>query len=171
MSLTADNSMQRQMAEIEEIIAQVEKHCGDAVGQDIERVVRLVLDMHRDTIKRILWRLRQAGPAGAALLGVLVEDDLVANLLLLYDLHPMAAEQRVRTAIEKIRPYLQSHGGDVELLGIDQTGANLRMQGGCGECPAMVSSLKAVIERAIYDVAPDLAGINIQAATSSAVNP
>ena len=49
----------------------------------------------------------------------LTRDDLVASVLLLHDLHPVDLETRVLGALEKTRPYLKSHGGNVELVGID----------------------------------------------------
>ena len=40
-----------------------------------------------------------------------------SHLLLLHGLHPVPLEARVRAALDEVRPYLESHGGDVELLG------------------------------------------------------
>ena len=50
----------------------------------------------------------------------LTGDELVASVLLLHGLHPVDLETRVRGALEKTRPYLKSHGGNVELVGIDE---------------------------------------------------
>ena len=44
-------------------------------------------------------------------------DDLVASLLLLHDLHPEDTESRILRALERVRPYLGSHGGDVRCSG------------------------------------------------------
>ena len=45
----------------------------------------------------------------------LAGDELVEHLLLLHGLHPVSVEERVREALDGVRPYLGSHGGDVEL--------------------------------------------------------
>ena len=54
-----------------------------------------------------------------ALAEALAGDELVAHLLLLHGLHPVPLEERVRGALDEVRPYLDSHGGDVELLGVE----------------------------------------------------
>ena len=53
-------------------------------------------------------------------------DDLVASLLLVHGLHPHDVTTRVRTALDSVRPYLESHGGDVDLLDIHGSVVRLR---------------------------------------------
>ena len=65
-------------------------------------------------------------------------------------------------ALEEVRPYLQSHGGNVELLGVEGGVARLRMQGSCGGCPSSAMTLKLAIEEAIQKAAPDLEGIEAE---------
>ena len=87
---------------------------------------------------------------------LLARDELVAHLLLLHDLHPVGVEERVREALESVRPYLGSHGGDVELLGVAEGVARVRMQGSCEGCPASSMTLKLAIEDAVLKAAPDV---------------
>jgi Fe-S cluster biogenesis protein NfuA len=65
-------------------------------------------------------------------------------------------EKRVVRALEEVRPLLQSHGGNVELLGIEGGVARLRLQGNCHGRPASAMTLKLAIEEAIQKAAPDL---------------
>ena len=51
------------------------------------------------------------------MLNRLAADDLVASLLLVHGLHPHDVHRRVSDALDRVRPYLGSHGGDVHLLG------------------------------------------------------
>ena len=113
---------------------------------------------------------RSAGTAaaGATIVDQLTRDELVASVLLLYDLHPVDLETRVRGALEKTRPYLKSHGGNVELVGIDETGVvRLRMQGSCHGCPSSAVTLKLAIEQAIHEAAPDVSAILVEGRTDS----
>jgi Fe-S cluster biogenesis protein NfuA/nitrite reductase/ring-hydroxylating ferredoxin subunit len=87
---------------------------------------------------------------------VLAGDELVEHLLLLHGVHPVGVEQRVRDALEGVRPYLGSHGGDVELLGVEDGVAHVRMQGSCEGCPASAMTLKLAIEDAVLKAAPDV---------------
>jgi Fe-S cluster biogenesis protein NfuA/nitrite reductase/ring-hydroxylating ferredoxin subunit len=87
---------------------------------------------------------------------VLAEDDLVAHLLLLHDLHPVPLEERVQGALEEVKPYMQSHGGGVELVAIEDGVVQLRMQGSCEGCAASELTLKLAIEDAVQKAAPDI---------------
>ena len=68
-----------------------------------------------------------------------------------------------------MRPYLQSHSGDVELLGIDEGVARLRLQGSCDGCPSSASTLELAIEQALEEAAPDLAGIEVEGVVEATV--
>ena len=76
-----------------------------------------MIELHGAGLERILDKLADAGDAGLALIDALAEDDLVGSILLLHGLHPLDLETRVRQALDKVRPLLRSHGGNVELLG------------------------------------------------------
>jgi Fe-S cluster biogenesis protein NfuA len=110
--------------------------------------IQAVVDLYGEALARIV--------AGADPL----EDDLVSHLLLVHDLHPIDIETRVREALEGVRPYLGSHGGDVELLGVEDGVARLRLGGTCNGCPSSTVTLKNAIEEALMKAAPDLERID-----------
>ncbi len=67
------------------------------------------------------WRsCTRRGRLDDDLLDRLAADDLVASLLAVHGLHPYDVETRVARALDGVRPYLGSHGGDVELLGLSR---------------------------------------------------
>jgi Fe-S cluster biogenesis protein NfuA/nitrite reductase/ring-hydroxylating ferredoxin subunit len=104
----------------------------------------------------------EAGDPGYAVFDNFAADDLVGSLLLLYGLHPLPIGTRVTKALEKVRPYLDSHGGNVELLAINDGVVHLRMQGSCKSCPSSSMTLKLAIEEAIYAAAPDVVAIEAE---------
>ena len=53
---------------------------------------------------------------------------------------------------------MESHGGDVELLGLDDGVARLRLEGSCEGCPASAATLELAIKQALEEAAPDLPG-------------
>ena len=65
-------------------------------------------------------------------------------------------------ALDKVRPYLGSHGGNVELLGVEDGVVRLRLQGSCDGCPSSQVTLKYAIEEGIYAVAPDITAIEVE---------
>ena len=83
-------------------------------------LVHLLVEVYGAGLGRIIELIVADDHAGRKLLDRLVADELVASLLVLHDLHPSNTETRVREALEHVRPYLGSHAGDVEFLGIDR---------------------------------------------------
>jgi Fe-S cluster biogenesis protein NfuA len=76
------------------------------------------------------------------------------------ELDPAELEQRVRDAIELIRPALQSDGGDIEFCELDGDGVvHVSMVGACGTCPISMQTLKAGVERIIMDRAPGVTAV------------
>ena len=62
--------------------------------------------------------------------------------------------------IEYIRPALQADGGDLVLLGVDGGTVNLQMVGACGGCPMSMMTLKAGIERIMFDRVAGITEVN-----------
>jgi Fe-S cluster biogenesis protein NfuA/nitrite reductase/ring-hydroxylating ferredoxin subunit len=70
-----------------------------------------------------------------------------------------------------VRPYLQSHGGNVELLGVEEGVARLRLQGSCSGCPSSTMTLKLAIEEAVLKAAPDLERIEAEGVAEPSPKP
>lgn len=69
-------------------------------------------------------------------------------------------ETRVEQALDEIRPYLESHGGDVNLVEVTpEKVVRLQLVGACGGCPMSAMTLKFGIERLLEERLPELAGI------------
>jgi Fe-S cluster biogenesis protein NfuA len=66
-------------------------------------------------------------------------------------------EEKVEETIEMIRSSLQSHGGDIELVGIDEDNTvNVRLQGACRGCPGATMTMKMGIERILKERIPEV---------------
>src|ERR1700755_2777864 len=99
------------------------------------------MDFHADSLGRLMEIIVNNGSAVYEIFDQFSKDEKVSSLLLLFGLHPHLLEQRVRNALEKVRPYLDSHGGNVELLGIDEGVVHLQLQGSCKTCPSSTQTL------------------------------
>lgn len=158
-----DLELKSRMSDLESLLQQVER-IPDAPTRDlVSGIIQSMMEFHGAALGRMLEHLGRAGEAGRTALADMAHDELVSNLLLLYGLHPLDMAARVRLALESVRPYLASHGGNVDLLEVSHEGVvRLRMQGSCHGCPSSAVTLKSTIEQAIYDKAPDVAGIEVE---------
>jgi Fe-S cluster biogenesis protein NfuA len=86
---------------------------------------------------------------------------------LLHGLHPLDLECRVLQALEQVRPALKLHGGNVELIGIDDGVIRLRLLGSCHGCPSSSVTMKQTIEEAIIAKAPDAIGLDVDGAVDN----
>ncbi len=135
---------------------------GPVARERAEELVRLVVDLYGAGIERILDIAYEAGALSDAVLESLADDELVSSLLLAHDLHPYAVEDRIGRALTKVRPYLGSHGGDVELIEVTEQGvARLRMLGSCDGCPSSAVTLELAVEGAITAAAPEVVSIEV----------
>jgi Fe-S cluster biogenesis protein NfuA len=124
-----------------------------------EALVRALLGLYGAGLERILTALQQAAPE--ALL-TLAEDPLVAGLLALHDLHPRTVRQRVEAALDGVRPYLASHGGDVSVLSVEDGVVRLRLEGTCNGCGSSRATLEHAVEGAVAAAAPEVEHLEVE---------
>jgi Fe-S cluster biogenesis protein NfuA/nitrite reductase/ring-hydroxylating ferredoxin subunit len=155
-------------ARIEELLGVLRDTSGQA-GAAAEELVRLLLGLYGDGLGRIMAALAGQGPAGAALQAELLADPVVEGLLLLHDLHPLDTDTRIQRALDRVRPYLGSHAGGVEYLGVDDHGvARLRLAGNCHGCPSSTATVQLAISGAVEDAAPEVTEVVVEGMTAPA---
>lgn len=142
------------VARVEALLEEVEGLADPASRSAATELAGALLDLYGEGLARIVEHVsaRDDGTLAEAL----AEDGLVSHLLLLHGLHPIPVEARVRAALEEVAPYLGSHGGGVELLGVEEGVVRLRLEGSCSGCPSSTATLKLAIEEAIARAAPDV---------------
>jgi Fe-S cluster biogenesis protein NfuA len=142
---------------IEELLGRIRSAGDPGTAETAEEVVRLVVELYGAGLERAVEL------AGPEVTERLAGDELVASLLVLHGLHPKDTETRVVEALDKVRPYLGSHAGGVELLGFDPEGVvRLRLEGSCDGCPSSTMTVKLAIERAIEEAAPEVTAVEVE---------
>ncbi len=68
-------------------------------------------------------------------------------------------EDKVKEALEQIRPFLQRDGGDIELVEIDGGVVKVRLTGACHGCPMSQVTLKNGVERAVKSMVPEVTSV------------
>ncbi|MDQ3760120.1 MAG: NifU family protein, partial [Actinomycetota bacterium] len=112
--------------------------------------------------------LDEAGEGAAAVREAMAEDGVIASLLLVHDLYPVPLDARVKEALDQVRPYLDSHGGGVELIDVTDGVARIRLEGSCKTCPASSATLELAVKQALDEAAPDLDGLIVEGIAESA---
>lgn len=159
------------MQEVEGLIRKIESLPDPGARAAAVELMQALMDFHGAGLDRLMEIVSEAGEAGYRIFDELARDELVANLLLLYGLHPVPLETRVMQALDKVRPYLDSHGGNVELLGVEGGTVRLKLEGSCKTCPSSSMTLKLAIEEAIYQAAPDVAAIEAEGVAAETPAP
>ncbi|MGH9903162.1 MAG: NifU family protein, partial [Pyrinomonadaceae bacterium] len=137
-----EKEFQQRMQQFEELIREFETEADPATRDKVAELVRLLMDFHGAGLERMTEIVAGAGEPGGAIFDDFARDALVGSLLLLYGLHPAGVETRVRAALDKVRPLLRTHGGEVELLGVKDGVVRLRLDRGGKGCPSTATSLK-----------------------------
>lgn len=170
--MPGSSEVQGQLKSIEALIHKIDQAKDPALAATAKELVQLLMEFHGAGIERMLEIVHQSPGAGDSIIDKLGHDEAVRSLLLLYGLHPDSLEARVIQGLEKSRPYLKSHGGNVNLIGVDESGAvTLRLEGNCEGCPSSSATLKLAVEEAIYEAAPDVTSIIVEGSIQGAVHP
>lgn len=148
---------------IEALLTELRAVSDPAMQDKAEELVQVLVEVYGAGLERIVDILHDDEAQGEAPLVRLADDEFVASLLILHGLHPIDTETRVERALDKVRPYLGSHAGGCEFLGIDEAGiVHLRLEGSCHGCPSSTLTVKLAIESAIEAAAPEIAGIEVE---------
>jgi Fe-S cluster biogenesis protein NfuA len=160
-----DNAFRERMQHLEALIQEIERSADPAARRRTQDIVQCLLDLHAAGFEKLLEHLETAGEPGRAMVDRLTHDDLLSSLLLLYNLHPLDLQTRVQQALDRVRPYVRSHGGNIELVDLTDGRLRLRLQGSCHSCPSSAQTLKNVVEEAILEKAPDIESLEVEGVT------
>jgi Fe-S cluster biogenesis protein NfuA len=148
----------RRSERIEELITRIESSGDPAMRAVASELLQAVVELHGVALERVLDAMIEL-PGGQEATDRLGEDELVSGVLSLHGIHPEPLETRVAAALDEARPYLKSHGGDVELAAIAEGTVHLRLHGACGHCSGSAQTMKNTVEDAIYRVAPEVVAV------------
>ena len=108
--------------------------------------------LHRQGLGRILDLI--GGLGGQQAVERISQDPIVRTLLEMYDLPEADERSQVELALEPVYPYFQSHGGKLNLLGVENGRVRVRLSGSCEGCPGTATTLQRVVEEALREGFP-----------------
>jgi Fe-S cluster biogenesis protein NfuA/nitrite reductase/ring-hydroxylating ferredoxin subunit len=158
-------------ARIQQLLEQIEALPSPSTRELVHEFMEATLAFYGHGLARILQVVHESGPNAQKAYQHLINDKVVRGLLLIHDLHPKDLETRLRDALDQVRPYLQSHGGNVDLISLTGQAARLRLQGTCKSCASSAVTLELAIRHAIEEACPDLAGFEVEGVSAEYANP
>src|SRR5918999_5732783 len=158
--LLDDQQLRERVGRIETLLGEIESFEDPEARARTAEMVQALLELYGEGLGRIVESVGRLG--GGDLQDELLGDELITHLLLLHGLHPVDVETRVLEALDEVRPYLESHGGNVQFLGIGDGVARVRLEGSCDGCPSSTMTLKLAIEEAVQKAAPELEGVEAE---------
>jgi Fe-S cluster biogenesis protein NfuA/nitrite reductase/ring-hydroxylating ferredoxin subunit len=158
-------------ARVEELLGALRSGGFGPAAEAAEELVGLLVGLYGDGLAAITEILAQEGEPGSAILAILADDPRVEGLLLLHDLHPLDVDARIQRALDRVRPYLGSHAGGVEYLGVTDGVARLRLEGSCNGCPSSTVTVQLAITTAVEDAAPEVAEVLVEGMTAAPEPP
>jgi Fe-S cluster biogenesis protein NfuA/nitrite reductase/ring-hydroxylating ferredoxin subunit len=156
-----DHEARERVAKVEALLDETEALPDAAAREHCLDLVAALLDLYGEGLERLVSHVPEPG--------MLTHDELVSHLLTVHGIHPVPAEARVLAALEAVRPYLQSHGGNVELVSLQDGVVRLRLEGSCSGCPSSAATLALAVEDAIRKAAPEIEEIEEVGAESPAL--
>ncbi len=160
-TMADDKDFQVKVQRIGELVAELENIADPESRAGAKALVQLLLDLHAVGLERTLEVIAKNGDSGQRIIDDLGRDPLVSSLLVLYGLHPLDFEGRVTQAVERVQPRVRKGGGELELLGIEGATVRLQIQVTGHACGSTGKTLKAMVEDAMYEAAPDMNGLLI----------
>jgi Fe-S cluster biogenesis protein NfuA/nitrite reductase/ring-hydroxylating ferredoxin subunit len=161
----ADSDVNAYGERLQKLLAEVEALPYPGARELIQDCMGAVLGFYGAGLKRILQVVSEDGAEGRKVFRDLIQDDVIKGILLIHDLHPLDLEGRLLEALDKVRPYLKSHGGNVQLISLEKNIARLRLQGTCQSCASSSVTLELAIRHAIEQACPDLAHFEVEGVT------
>ncbi len=161
-AVPAEDRPEQLLERVQELQERLDAAGDEATRRIAEELVSAVVRMYGAGLERILERLLAAGAEGERIAVGLAEEEFLGTLLLIHDLHPVPLENRVQDALDSVRPYMESHGGNVELLSLENGIARIHLRGSCSDCSASAVTLELAIKQALEQAAPDLDGLEVE---------
>ncbi|MBV9142716.1 MAG: NifU family protein [Pseudonocardiales bacterium] len=147
-----DAAVRERLARLDELLAQVETIPGPA-GELALAAVSALAEVYGEA----LGRASAYAAAAPALLEKITGDELLGHLLVLHGIHPDPVDRRVARVLEQLRPALREQGADVELVGIDQGVATVRLS--IKGCSSAAGELENAVRQAVLAIAPELSEV------------
>jgi Fe-S cluster biogenesis protein NfuA/nitrite reductase/ring-hydroxylating ferredoxin subunit len=141
---------------LSQLVGVFEEHPDPEVRDAVVELLRAVDAVHRRPLAALVALLRRAGVGDQA-----SADPQVALLLDLYDLAEDGERGRADGVLDAVRPYIESHGGRLEVLDASNGVVTVRLSGACAGCRGSTATLRHVVEDALRTALDDFVRLDV----------
>ncbi len=126
----------------------------------VQALKSAIEDLNKDAFTRLIRSLKE-GPEAHAQLRLAVTDPVVYGVLRFHGLVKESLQARIERALDEVRPFMATHGGDVELVTVRPPDTvEVRLIGSCHGCPASSQTLTEGVEKSIRSHCPEILHIH-----------
>ncbi|MGH9068930.1 MAG: hypothetical protein ACRD0J_15775 [Acidimicrobiales bacterium] len=156
---TADDTRLRQVGDrVEALVSELTTHSDPRTRTGVEELVRVLVDLYGSGLARIMAILDETAVGSDELFAHLLDDELVASLLVLHDLHPLSLPARVERALARAGEAAGKGSDDVraELVAVDGVRARVRVTAPGFGCGSAGGALRAAVEEELGRSVPEV---------------
>ncbi len=144
-------------------------HSDPATSKNAEELVDWLDVFHREGLGRLVEMIRQW--RGELFLEQAALDPIVGELLETYglgvDVDTTSVDRVIQVALDEVRPYVHSHGGEIEVVDVTDGVVSMRMHGTCNGCTAADDTVTRRIEVALREHWMDFRRVEVEDATAA----
>ena len=159
--MATGSEFQEQVRQLGKLITQFDQMPEGPQKAACKELLQLLMDVHGAGLDRMMEIVFESDGPGSATIDKLGHDSIAGSLLLLYSLHPDDLETRVHKAIERMRPRLRKLSCEVDLGSIVEGAVQVRVTPSGHGCGSSAKDARAIVEEGIYELAPDVASLQI----------
>ena len=149
-----------QMAErVDKAIAEVQSLEPDVRAKAMA-LKSAIEEFHKAGLTHMVKTLKN-DPNGKQLLFEMVDEPTVYALFAMHGLVRADLKTQVSRAIEMVRPYMQSHGGDVSLVDVKGKTVYVRLAGNCNGCSMSSVTLRNTVEESLREHVPEIENVEV----------
>ena len=165
-----DNGFRERFQDIGRLVASLDDISDGQLRTSMRTLIQRMMELHAAALQRVMEIVFADGTAGAEIIDKLGRDSVVSSLLVLHGLHPDDVPTRVERAIEQLAADLRKRDVQIKLINADQCTVNIHAQTNAHACGSTTAGLRAEIEEAIYEAAPEITTLVIEGLESAAKN-
>ena len=157
-----EKEFRERLQDIGRLISGLEEITDSKAQSSARELIQLVMELHCAGLEKMMEIIFAQGAAGAEIIDQLGRDRMVSSLLVLHGLHPEDVATRVSRAVELIAAKLRKQEVEVQLLSADEKTVRVGAQTNAHACGSTAATVRAEIEDAIYEAAPEVESLVIE---------